>query len=816
MSEQRLRAIYTALLTVSLWYCIPAMAQETQPVNSAPPIHLRTGRQAQMPVTVENKCPQRESFSVTTEGLPGNLVRVPKPIAIDANKSEPSKLIFDTRNVDPGLYRGQIVIACVTCGTECVQDREVFPLQFQIDLDVSATAQNGGQGTLKLRDESMLVIDEPAPGEAGKDQQRGTKPNGNALQDNAGAPGAQPGQALAESNPPAGPVNPPGGVGPTGPHGNDNTHAPPGKKPETGESSQPPGGQGGNGPTAPRGGDNPSPPPAPGTGPDDGLPPPPRPRSLRVNTTPCPCEKICAEAVAAEQKAQQLLEDYLKIEALVEQTETVLSDIRDAIRQDRQISDHYLDTGYPDMAAQTNATIAGLEKDADSYRAQLQGLVARASLAAIAYRNAAVEAANKRLECDECVDQHPECPQTIRAPGDPTENPPPTQEKPPGTTPGENPNGHTPPDDHGGGGYGHEEAAQCPELHRGCIALVADLMKNDATTLLFKKDRTKYEAELKEAQKELNKSKDGGPKWLKDHVEFLKEELHNGMPVDFASEFKNAGCKVYAPDPELDLKPVTYKENETADERKINDVERQKNREHNEKEMARLQKVIADFRTAVASDKPEVAIVIVDAHGSSAIPKSYDGTTLDRCGQWGNAYDIEVKRENELYRARFHDGNYQAVNKNVCGWFNVDLSCYGGLTPKVVDELDNYATSTCQKASAINCSLHAGWGADGSFSSATAVAPCDYGNIYRNANRISQLIDNHIANTPAAGSGTPAAGSAPDFQWLIDGLKRIERGGTAYYSDRGYDKDPPVPVHSHFGYPSNAAGAPCTGGKCGK
>jgi hypothetical protein len=830
MSEQRLRAIYTALLTVSLWHCIPAMAQETQPAKPAPPIHLRTGRQASMPVTVENKCPQQESFSVTTDGLPGNLVRAPQPIAIDANSSAPSHLIVDTRNVDPGLYSGQIVIACVTCGTECVQDREVFPLQFQIDKEQSATAPNGGQGTLKLEDESMLVIDEPAPSEPGKGQQPGgsapqqnpttpgtqpgTKPNGNALQENTGPPGTQPGQTLAESNAPTSAGKPPGGVGPTAPHGSGYPHAPPEKKPETGESTQPPGG---NGLNAPRGGDNPPPPPPPGTEPDEGLPLPKIPPrgTPHSATAPCPCLQICAAAAATEQKAQDLLSEYLTAAALRDQTQATLNNLQDWIRQDKQTYQQDQDTGrYDDAARLLTELMDKLLPEADNLQKQLEGLINRATTAQKAYQAAAIDAAEARLKCDECVDQHPECPQSIRAPGDTTENPPPTnppgpsttsggggtnppptQEKPkqpPGTTPGDNPDIPKPPDLHtpGGGGYGHEQTAQCPELHHGCIALVAYLLKNDPMTKADQQQKKVLEAAVKSGTAKA----------------WQKEWLRNETPVDFVNELKNAGCKVFAPDPELDLQPITFNATETV-------ADRDRIASHNDDELGRLKKAVTDFRAAVVADTPEVAIVLVDAHGGSAIAKYLNGSTVDRCGEWSPGYfmGLRVKNEDILYRADFHNGNYTAVNKNVCSWFNIDLSCYGGLTPKVTDELDNYATSSCQKASAIDCPLHAGWGADGAFSSATAVTSCSYGIAYNNANRLRQLIDDHAASTSAAGGG------ATDFQWLIDGLKKIERGGTAYYSDRGYKKDPPTPVHSHFGYPpTTKIPPPCTGGKCGK
>ena len=598
MSELRLGRMIAAVLAAGLLHCAVAIAQEAQPAPTAPPIHLLTGKRVAMPVTVQNECPQRESFSVTTEGLPANLVRAPQPIAIEANSSSPSKLIVDTTSVAPGLYSGDIVIACVTCGTECKQDRTLFPLQFQVDKDESAATPNGGQGTSKPEgEESKLVIDEPAPTGAGKGQQPDTKPNGSAPPKKPTTPGTQPGQTPAEGNPPGGTEKPPGGNGPTAPPGS-NTPASPGAGPGTGGSAPTPGGTtpggvtpgglGGNGPTTPLGGGNPPPPPpAPGMGPDDGLPLPkipPRGGTPRVATAPCPCEKVCADAVAAEQKADELLAEYTRAEMVVQSFQTLIDHVYAYISDVKANLQHYKDTGQPGLAAEEQTTLEGLQKDKEDYYKELHAAQASAEAAGERYQGAAVRAANARLLCDACLEQHPECPQSIRAPGDTAENPPPTNPpviNPPGTnppgptttaggggtgspptnpppptqekpkqptTPGDNPIIPKPPDLHtpgGGNGYGHEEAAQCPQLHHGCIALVADLLKNDVTTKSAKQSRITLEGYLKKAEEELKKSTDGGPQWQKNWVKWLKEELQTGLPVDLASELKSAGCKVF-------------------------------------------------------------------------------------------------------------------------------------------------------------------------------------------------------------------------------------------------------------------------------
>ena len=743
MSKQRLRKMIAGVLAAGLLHCAVARSQEAQPAKPAPPTHLLTGKQAVLPVTVTNQCPQQESFSVTTDGQLGKLLRTVQPISIDASSGGQSVLLVDTRSVAPGLYSGNIVVTCVSCGAECKQDRTLFPMQFQVDQDESAATPGGGQGTAKPEgDESKLVVDEPAPSGPGKGQP-GTPPNGGAPQENPGTPGTkpgggapqekpttpgtQPGQTPTDGNPPGGPEKPPSGG---------NTPAPPGTGAGTGGSAPTPGGTtpggatpggpGGNGPTAPlAGGNAPPTPPAPGMGPDEGLPLPKIPplgRTRRIAAAPCPCEKVCADAVAAEQKAEELLAEYMRDEAVVKSFQTLIDHLYAYISDVQANLQHYKGTGQPGLAAEEQTTLEGLQKDKENDYKELRAAQASAHAAGERYQDAAVRAANARLLCDACLEQHPECPQSIRAPGDTPENPPaanppvinppgtnppgptttaggggttppPTQEKPKQpTSPGDNPNIPKPPDLHtpgGGNGYGHEEAAQCPQLHHGCIALVADLLKNDVTTQLGKQSRITLEADLKKYQDELDKAADGGPKWKKDHVAWLKEVLQNGLPVDLASKLKSAGCKVFTPNPELDLQAMTFNASETQ-------AQRDKITAHDNEEMARLNKTIADFRAAVVANQPEVAITLVDAHGSPAVTKSYDGTDNDRCGDWGPGYYIGLK--NDLFRAGFHDGNYQAANKNVCGWFNVDLSCYGGLTPKVTDELENYSASTCQKA----------------------------------------------------------------------------------------------------------------------
>jgi hypothetical protein len=412
--------------------------------------------------------------------------------------------------------------------------------------------------------------------------------------------------------------------------------------------------------------------------------------------------------------------------------------------------------------------------------------------AAEKYSKAAAEAAALRKKCDDCLAQHPECPPTPReagggsiwVPQDP-DNPilhGPEEPPPPHGPPGE------PTDDHGG--HINQSRDDCPERHRGCIGLVIDFLKNDPAEVWERSHKAKITRIMNTTT---------NPETRRRMAELLDQ-----LPVDLAAKLKAAGCTVDNEQPDLWPYPQSFQYVDAAGQLQtwnpppaIGVAVRANNRQ----EMAKLDEAIQLHRELVETKQPEVAFEIIDAHGGPA-----HGSRRDRCGDVGTGYDSGVS----LYRADFHDGNYRAANKNVCSWFTVDLSCYGGLTPRVTDELNNFGSSSCQKPSIINCPVHAGWEADGSMSSATSITSCPAQESYRVEHALGDALD-----VTTHDNSVGEAKYRPEFAGLISVLKRIERAGTAFYSDRGYAKDHP-PRHVHVGYPTTATPASCTGARCGQ
>jgi len=283
----------------------------------------------------------------------------------------------------------------------------------------------------------------------------------------------------------------------------------------------------------------------------------------------------------------------------------------------------------------------------------------------------------------------------------------------------------------------------CPQRGKGCVALVIDLSHN-----------VTWEFDMESLSKKLTAAGCDTDYVAPDLVE---------IPLPQTYGYEGVASYTTKPDPK----------------------DQEKAREHNTPEWNKVREAVAKHQEKVAKGV-ELAIEIVNGHGG---PKG--AAEILACGNW----EWKEYTGDFLYRARFHEGNYRAANKNVCGWFTSDFSCYGGLTPKVVDELENLTTSTCSQASAVACPNHAGWEADSSTSTATNTETCSNGSIGWQKSYIGDPLDAEIDRR----KGLPA-GSASSYSGLIDALRtKAGESSTSRYADRGYAKDKP-PAHTHGGY----------------
>jgi hypothetical protein len=330
---------------------------------------------------------------------------------------------------------------------------------------------------------------------------------------------------------------------------------------------------------------------------------------------------------------------------------------------------------------------------------------------------------------------------TPKTPGTQTTQNPPTTPEPPNTptTPPETPPKTpttTPPGNPTPTQDRDKKKEDCPERGMGCVALIID----------FSKDYS---------------------------FEFDMSTI--------AKKFSSAGCDVDYVTPVFKEvpKPGFFS---TPSEQEVKDAQ-----DYNQKQWDAINDAIAKHREKVRAGK-EIAIELTNGHGGEPVPGLPCGDVEP--ADWRGSY---VRRDD------FHLGNYKAANKAVCSWFTADLTCYGGLTPKVVDELENLTTATCNKASTIACGNHAGWEADGSMSSATSTETCSNGSVWWQSSYVKDALDHEIARR--------AKRKDADYEEFIKELhsKTVE-STTARYTDRGYAKDHP-PVHARGGYGEKSSDA---------
>jgi hypothetical protein len=283
----------------------------------------------------------------------------------------------------------------------------------------------------------------------------------------------------------------------------------------------------------------------------------------------------------------------------------------------------------------------------------------------------------------------------------------------------------------------------CPQRGKGCVALVIDFSHN-----------VSWEFDMESLSKKLTAAGCD--------TDYVAPDLWE-IPLPHTYGYEGVASYTSTPDP---------KDQEAA-------------RAHNTPEWKKIRDAIAAHREKVAKGV-ELAIEIVNGHGAEARK-----TETLACGNW----EWKEYTGDYLYRAEFHAGNYRAANKNVCGWFTSDFSCYGGLTPKVVDELNNLTTATCSQASAIACPNHAGWEADSSTSTATNTETCSNGSIGWQKSYIGDPLDAETARRKDLPAGSPSS-----YSGLIDALRaKAGESSTSRYADRGYAKDKP-PAHARGGY----------------
>jgi hypothetical protein len=189
--------------------------------------------------------------------------------------------------------------------------------------------------------------------------------------------------------------------------------------------------------------------------------------------------------------------------------------------------------------------------------------------------------------------------------------------------------------------------------------------------------------------------------------------------------------------------------------------------DHNRAQWSKVTDAIRKHRALVAGGA-DLAVQIVNGHG--------DGE--DGCGSFGTSFYTGV---GELYRASFHAANYAAENHSVCHASAMDWTCYGGLTVKAVQSLDNTGAASCAAAPPINHAFHSGFLSDSAMSLAPAADVCFDDQVGDEDKALSDMVNKAMK----------------DFNQIASGIRGRLPGPTVmaspfqgYYADKGYNHAP--------------------------
>jgi hypothetical protein len=327
----------------------------------------------------------------------------------------------------------------------------------------------------------------------------------------------------------------------------------------------------------------------------------------------------------------------------------------------------------------------------------------------------------------------------------------------------------------------HDRANDCPQRHDGCIAMVINFLK------------------VKPKPRKM-KFKDG-------KIEFDYEFEFPSMFSDPVGEIPkllgDLGCDVQEAVAQFDPipQPITIGLGRFGDltipaiQPLVDEA-----LAHNRHEWGKVDQAILTHRAKIQKNH-EVQIEMIVAHGG-------DRADFGECGEWGMDFPIGRERSG-MRRWQTHLADYWLGRKHVCDWLVFDGSCFSGLTPQAVDELENFAPAGhCDGPDTIECPQHAGWESDFAIGTAPSTTTCMAINLAIELSEAQTALRAEKAKHDASPSTYDYADLASALRNVTNGTIKDSNSNTgkfrpvpSYYVDGGYHGDLTAPHHGSSGYP---------------
>ena len=131
------RLLLIAALVATAGAAFIASSKSSNPTGQQPQtwdVQLGQNAQANSTLAIRNQCQQPHSFTVTAQNIPYLRLPTPAIVNVPGGSVYDMTVRFDTSGLNPGEYRGNVVVKCDNCNREktCKQDFETLQLRLTV------------------------------------------------------------------------------------------------------------------------------------------------------------------------------------------------------------------------------------------------------------------------------------------------------------------------------------------------------------------------------------------------------------------------------------------------------------------------------------------------------------------------------------------------------------------------------------------------------------------------------------------------------------------------------------------------------------
>lgn len=105
-------------------------------------VKLEANTTARSTITTQNRCKKKHNFELKLENI--TFIEIAEPnVSVAGGKNKVIPIVFNTMNMTPAVYEGNILVICLTCKSEptCTQDRSVLPVRLTIPGNTAVPVQ---------------------------------------------------------------------------------------------------------------------------------------------------------------------------------------------------------------------------------------------------------------------------------------------------------------------------------------------------------------------------------------------------------------------------------------------------------------------------------------------------------------------------------------------------------------------------------------------------------------------------------------------------------------------------------------------------